>query len=76
MVAMASTILLVPRARIDDVAHVVVVADAVVDGWGLVPCFSVVLGGPKPLSHMVLMVQAGWVQARVAETWSFWPTAP
>jgi hypothetical protein len=36
---MASTILLVPLARVEDVTRVVVVADVVVDRWGLVPCF-------------------------------------
>jgi hypothetical protein len=39
VVAMASTILLMPLARIEDIVRVVVVADAVMDGWGLVPCF-------------------------------------
>jgi membrane-anchored glycerophosphoryl diester phosphodiesterase (GDPDase) len=39
VVAMAGTILLVPLAHIDDIACVVVVANVVVDGWGLVPRF-------------------------------------
>jgi hypothetical protein len=37
--ATASTILLVSLAHVENVAHVVVVADAVVNGWGLVPRF-------------------------------------
>jgi hypothetical protein len=36
---MAGTIFLVPLAHVEDVARVVVVADAVVHGWGLVPRF-------------------------------------
>jgi hypothetical protein len=36
---MAGTILLVPLARVEDVTRVVVVADVVVDRWGLVPRF-------------------------------------
>jgi hypothetical protein len=36
---MASTILHMLLARVDDIACVVVVANAVMDGWGLVPCF-------------------------------------
>jgi hypothetical protein len=39
VVATAGTILLVLLARIDDITRDVVVADAVMDGWGLVPCF-------------------------------------
>jgi hypothetical protein len=37
VVAAAGTILLMPLARVDDVTRVVVVADVVVHGWGLVP---------------------------------------
>jgi hypothetical protein len=36
---MASTILLVPFARIEDVVRVIVVANAGMDRWGLVLCF-------------------------------------
>jgi hypothetical protein len=39
VVATASTILLVPLARVEDVAHVIVVVDAIMDRWGLVPHF-------------------------------------
>jgi hypothetical protein len=37
VVATAGTILLVPFARVEDVVRIVVVANAVVDGWALVP---------------------------------------
>jgi hypothetical protein len=36
---MASTILLVPLAHVEDVARVVVIANMIVDRWGLVPRF-------------------------------------
>jgi hypothetical protein len=36
---MASTILLVPLAHVEDVTRVIVVADAIVDGWGSSPAF-------------------------------------
>jgi hypothetical protein len=36
---MASTVLLVPLVHIENIVHVVVVADMVMDGWGLVPHF-------------------------------------
>jgi hypothetical protein len=39
VVAMASTILLMPLGRIEDIVRVVVVADVVMDGWGLYPAF-------------------------------------
>jgi hypothetical protein len=39
MVATADTILLVPFARDEDVARIVVVANTGVDGWGLIPHF-------------------------------------
>jgi hypothetical protein len=39
VVTAAGTILLVPFARIEDVARVVVVANAGVDRWGLIPRF-------------------------------------
>jgi hypothetical protein len=39
VVAMASTILLVPLAHVEDVARVVVIANTIVDRWGLVPRF-------------------------------------
>jgi hypothetical protein len=35
VVAMAGTILLVPLAHVENIMHIVVVASAVVDGWGL-----------------------------------------
>jgi hypothetical protein len=39
VVATADTILLVPLARVENVARIIVVANAVVDRWGLVPRF-------------------------------------
>jgi hypothetical protein len=39
VVAIAGTILLMPLARVEDVMRVVVIVDAVVHGWGLVPHF-------------------------------------
>jgi hypothetical protein len=39
VVATTGTILLVPLVRVDDVARVIVVVDAFVHGWGLVPHF-------------------------------------
>jgi hypothetical protein len=43
VVATASTVLLMPVTRVDDVARIVGVADAVMDGWGLVPHSLLVL---------------------------------
>jgi hypothetical protein len=42
VVATTGIVLLVPLARIEDVARVIVVADAVMDGWGLLPRFLLV----------------------------------
>jgi hypothetical protein len=39
VVAMVGTVLLVPLTHVEDVTRVIVVADTVVDGWGLVPRF-------------------------------------
>jgi hypothetical protein len=43
VVATAGTVLLMLVTRVDDVTHVIGVADAVMDGWGLVPRSSLVL---------------------------------
>jgi hypothetical protein len=39
VVTAAGTILLVPFARVEDVARVVVVANVGMDRWGLISCF-------------------------------------
>jgi predicted enzyme related to lactoylglutathione lyase len=43
VVAAAGTVLLMPVTRVDDIARVVGIADAIMDGWGLVPCSLLVL---------------------------------
>jgi hypothetical protein len=42
VVATAGTILLMPFARVKNITRVVVVTDAMVDGWGLVPYFLLI----------------------------------
>jgi hypothetical protein len=73
---MAGTILLVPLARVEDIARAVIVANTIVDRWGLVPRFYYSRWTKNLPSHIAPMVRAGRAQVCVTETRSFRPAAP